>query len=127
MSHSRYDATEFGLATTVHFTYRAYGAIMNLKNTCGKNINLHIEQDAAMKAGFHGIDGKWVMSAEKQVTDAVNTGRKRRQVAQAGISTRDGSYEVWIFLREVVLSVDMYQAFKHCFLHIVLLSVHVNI
>ncbi|KAK2150964.1 hypothetical protein NP493_2704g00000 [Ridgeia piscesae] len=65
--HSGYDVTEFGtgLATTVLFYM----------------------QGAAMKAGFCGIDYKGLMSAEKQVTDAAKTGRKRRQVVQAGTST----------------------------------------
>ena len=40
-----------------------------------------------MKAGFFGIDYKGLMSAEKQVTEAAKTGRKRRQVVQAGTST----------------------------------------
>ena len=38
-----------------------------------------------------GLDRKRVLSAEKQVTEAAKTGRKRRQVAQAGTSTGDGS------------------------------------
>ena len=29
---------------------------MNLKNTYRENINLHLKQGAAMKAGFCGID-----------------------------------------------------------------------
>ena len=52
--HSGYDVKEFGagLATTVLF---GCGAIMNLKNTYGENINLHLKQGAAMKARFCGI------------------------------------------------------------------------
>ena len=65
----------------------ACGAIMKLKNNYGENINLHLKQGAAMKAGFCGIDYKGLMSAEKQVTEAAKTGRKRRQVVQAGTST----------------------------------------
>ena len=88
--YSGYDVTEFGtrLATTVLFLHagHACGAIMKLKNNYGENINLHLKQ-AAMKAGFCGIDYKGLMSAEKQVTEAAKTGRKRRQVVQAGIST----------------------------------------
>ena len=53
---------------------------------------LGLEQGAVMKAGFCRIDRKRVLSAEKQVTEAAKTGRKRRQVAQAGTSTGDGSY-----------------------------------
>ena len=60
---------------------------MKLKNNYGENINLHLKQGAAMKAGFCGIDYKGLMSAEKQVTEAAKTGRKRRQVVQAGTST----------------------------------------
>ena len=59
---------------------------MKLKNNYGENINLHLKQ-AAMKARFCGIDYKGLMSAEKQVTGAAKTGRKRRQVVQAGTST----------------------------------------
>ena len=43
---------------------------MDLKKTCGENSNLRLEQGAAMKAGFCGIDREQVMSAEKQVTEA---------------------------------------------------------
>ena len=50
-----------------------------------------------MKTGFHGTDRKRVLSAEKQTTYAAKTGRKRRQVAQAGTSIGDGSYEAGCF------------------------------
>ena len=70
---------------------------MNLKNTCGENSNLRLEQGAAMKAGFCGINRELMMSAEKQVAEAAKTGRKKRQVAQAGTSTSDGSYEAGAF------------------------------
>ena len=69
---------------------------MNMKNTCSENSNLRLEQSAAMKAGFCGIDQEQ-LSAEKAVAEAAKTGRKRRRVAQAGTSTSDGSYEAGAF------------------------------
>lgn len=58
---------------------------------------LGLEQGVVMKTGFRRIDRKQVLSAEKQVTEAAKTGRKRRQVAQAGTSTGDGSYAAGAF------------------------------
>ena len=51
--HSGYDLTVW---RSTFFTCMACGVIMNLKNTYGENINLHLKQGAAMKAGFCGID-----------------------------------------------------------------------
>ena len=68
-----------------------------MKNMCGENSNLRLEQSAAMKTGFRGIDLEQVMSAEKPVAEAAKTGRKRRRVAHAGTSTSDGSYEAGAF------------------------------
>ena len=69
--YSVYCATECGagLATTVGFTYRACGAIRNLKNTCGENSNLHLEQGAAMKA-------------EKQLAEAAERGGRLHRLVQ---------------------------------------------
>ena len=58
---------------------------------------LGLAQGAVMKAGFRRIDRKRVLSAEKQVTETAKTGRKRRQVSQAGTSTGDGSYAAGAF------------------------------
>ena len=59
--------------------------------------SLWLEQGVFMKVGFLSIDRKRVLSAEKQATKAAKSSRKRRQVAQAGASTSDGSYEAGAF------------------------------
>ena len=49
---------------------------------------LSLEHGAFMKVSFLDIDGKWVLSVEKQATEAAKTSRKRRQDVQAGTSNR---------------------------------------
>ena len=69
---------------------------MKLKNNYGENINLHLKQGAAVKAGFCGIDYKGLMSAEKQVTEAAKVDRGGRlcMLVQA---LADGSCETGAF------------------------------
>jgi len=45
------------------------------------------------KLAFYAFDKKRVSSAENQVTEAARARRRRGQLAQAGLSTSDASYQ----------------------------------
>ena len=50
-----------------------------------------------MKKAFIDIDRKRVVEAEKQITEAAKSSRRRRQVTQAATRAGDDSYEAGAF------------------------------